>query len=645
MALAVLAPGAAAKDFTNDDYWRFADAESTAVEPYWNQAVQLYRTSQTGFDSKFNSAMLIVFAGSAVANRQGPSRQDARALAIADAFTRYPAFLSSGDKLPAHDSQAHLPGWHATMTDDAVKNQHIAVDAQVARALAVAWLASGSLGMTPELKSRIALCIEEVAASKFFRGRRLNQVNWPADLYASAVATGASQSFLTVEYRRQLIWLAHHADPSKNRKSSGNFTSGFGLRYDPLQPAGFPLNAVTSTEYGNIVASALTHLPQAYLVGMPALPADVRKTLGLFQLHELMGDWTASGYPNWDTGFGLKREHLVRYWAHAQQTLIPMAKGTGLELYPKQTAWAKSVLDRGFELYTRWSDGTGLLPVRPFGMAGQPSRNSADPPLDAARMAANASLAVLEGLGRNPGVPMPAVYTRDHDVSRLAISTPVYSTAIVRQSNAGYGGIEIARLLGPDSQILATLGGRGANAFGMRVLRAGHTVLDTQPGTTDGVRSLSALGGGPSGLGTFSQIKASAVGHGNGVNVRVTHEFTPDRIVVTRTVTNTKPGRMVELTFPTPIGSAWSRVVGDAHRAVPRTGTLGTISSFVVRSTAGGYDLVLRRLPPGATYKLIQPPGQLTDPHPGVTLVVTFAAGVKPLSFSSAISPRPIDQG
>lgn len=645
MALAVLASAAAAKDFTNEDYWRFADAESTAVEPYWNQAAQLYRTSQTGFDSKFNSAMLIVFAGAAVANRQGPSRQDARALALADAFTKYPAFLSTGDKLPAHDPQAHLPGWHATMTDDPVKNQHIAVDAQVARALAVTWLASTALGMTTELKDRIAHCIEEVAGSEFFRGRRLNQVNWPADLYASAVATGASKTFLTVDYRRQLIWLAHHAMTTKNGKTSGNFTDGFGLRYDPLQPTSFPLNAVTSTEYGNIVASAFTHLPQANLVGMPALPPDVKQTLARFQLHELMGDWTASGYPNWDTGFGLKREHLNRYWAHAQQTLIPMAKGTGLEVYPKQTAWAKSVLDRGFELYTRWSNGTGLLPVRPFGMAGQPSRDSADPPLDAARMAANAVLSVLEGLGRNAGTPMPAVYARDGDVSRLAISTPVYSTAIVRRSNAGYGGIEIARLLGPDSQPLATLGGRGPSAFGLRILHGGQALLNTQPGTTVGARSLSQLGGGPSQSSTFSQIKATAVAHGPGVDVRVTHEFTPDRIVVTRTVQNTKPGRTVELTFPAPIGADWTRVVGDAHQAVPRTGTLSSMSSFIVRGTAGGYDLVLRHLPAGGTYKLSQPMSQPTDPRPGVTLVVMFGAPVKQLSFTTAISPRPIDQG
>jgi hypothetical protein len=641
VALALFAPCASARNFTNDDYWQFADAEAAAVEPFWNSSLHLYGTKQTGIDAKFNSAMLMLFSGAAIANRQSPSRADARAVAIADAFTKYPAFLTVGDKLGVKDPQAHLPGWHATMSDDANKNQHIAVDAQVARALAVAWLAGPVMGMSTELRARIAKCIKEVADSTFFYGRRLNQVNWPADLYASAVATGADKSFLTIKYRRQLIWLARHAKPTKSGRS-GNFTGAFGLRYDPLQSTAFPLNVVTSTEYGNIVASAFTHLPQARLVGMQPLPKDVAVTLGRFQLHELLGDWTSSGYPNWDSGFGLNRTFLNRYWAHAQGTLIPFAKGTGLELYPQEAAWAKSVLDNGFELYARWSEGTGLLPVRPFGLAGQASRDSADPALDAARMGANAALAVLEGLGRKPGIPMPAVFTRDKDVDRLAISTPVYSTAVVRRSNAGYGGIEPARLLGPSSQVLGTLGGKGEDAFGLRVLGGGHTILDTQPGTTVGVRALSGIGGGDSVAGTFSSLGMTASGSAPKVKVGVRDVFTRDRIVITHEISNHKPGRIIELTFPAPRGADWSRVVGAAHQPVPRSGPLSSSASFVMRGRDGGYDLVLRRLPSGTSYKLVQALAQQTDPKPGVTLVVIFPAGVKPFSVSTAISPRPI---
>ena len=67
----------------------------------------------------------------------------------------------------------------------------------------------------------------------------------------------------------------------------------------------------------------------------------------------LAGYWTHGGYVNWDTGFGFRRWHQAKKLGLSQQALIGIATAPGLAPRPNAPAWAKWMLDRGFEFYER----------------------------------------------------------------------------------------------------------------------------------------------------------------------------------------------------------------------------------------------------------------------------------------------------
>ena len=67
----------------------------------------------------------------------------------------------------------------------------------------------------------------------------------------------------------------------------------------------------------------------------------------------LAGYWTHAGYLNWDTGFGFGRWHQMKKLGLAQQALLGIAAGGRLSPSRKEAAWAKYILDRGFQLYAR----------------------------------------------------------------------------------------------------------------------------------------------------------------------------------------------------------------------------------------------------------------------------------------------------
>ena len=93
--------------------------------------------------------------------------------------------------------------------------------------------------------------------------------------------------------------------------------------------------------------------------------------------------------------------------------------------------------------------------------------------------------AIRLGLGSAPSADPPPFYAYDRELQRLAVSTPWYSTAIVPRTHDAfrYGGIELARLLGPRGAVAATTGGVPPATFGVVVRDAAdRVVLASQPG-------------------------------------------------------------------------------------------------------------------------------------------------------------------
>ena len=76
----------------------------------------------------------------------------------------------------------------------------------------------------------------------------------------------------------------------------------------------------------------------------------------------LAGYWTHGGYLNWDTGFGFRRWHQTKKLGLSQQALIGIATAPGLAPHPSAPAWAKWMLDRGFDFYERQLERDGDEP-------------------------------------------------------------------------------------------------------------------------------------------------------------------------------------------------------------------------------------------------------------------------------------------
>ena len=65
----------------------------------------------------------------------------------------------------------------------------------------------------------------------------------------------------------------------------------------------------------------------------------------------LAGYWTHGGHLNWDTGFGFRRWQQTKKLGLSQQALLGIATAPGLAPHQSAPAWAKWMLDRGFDFY------------------------------------------------------------------------------------------------------------------------------------------------------------------------------------------------------------------------------------------------------------------------------------------------------
>ena len=154
-----------------------------------------------------------------------------------------------------------------------------------------------------------------------------------------------------------------------------------------------------------------------------------------------------------------------------------------------------------------------------------------DHDLYASRMAANAVRAIRLGLGRARSTDPPPFYAYDRELQRLAVSTPWYSTAVVPRTHDAfrYGGIELARLLGPRGAVAATTGGVPPATFGVVVRDAAdRVVLASQPGRP---RDASLrLEHGRARSGSFKALTAIGEIRAGRVRVTTTHTFRPASI-------------------------------------------------------------------------------------------------------------------
>jgi len=360
--------------------------------------------------------MLLTHAIAAQTGHDGPTRRDARARILVDRLTAPPVWLG------AAGTGRLSTCWSRDL--DRVKPQHPSLEPKVAEALARAWRAREQLGLASAAVARIESLVTTCARSAAWRHVRVaNQINWNAELYASASVVSGSAGLLRHEYRRQLAAFA------ADRR---NWGAGFQFHYQPKEPETAGIN-LDSPEYANIVVHALGHYDEALRRGMRPLPGGSMRRLRAWVRRLLAGSWTHAGYLNWDTGKGRRRWHSAQYWAFAQQGLLAIATSPRFWAERRYGRWAKALFDRGLELYERRAAANGgLAPKHMFGV------HTLMEEFDCfcARMIANAARAVALGLGSRPAQEPPPLYAFDPDTGRLAVTTPRYSTAIVPDTAA-----------------------------------------------------------------------------------------------------------------------------------------------------------------------------------------------------------------
>jgi hypothetical protein len=665
LVLLLAPPGATAAGWTESDYWRFIDRMQERIDESWRSTRGLYRPGDMTSDAMVNANALLVHSLAAMRGHQGPARQDDRARVIAARMVQAPPFVEVLDR---QFGQRHAPGWGGSMTST-IGMQHLVVDAEVAEALAAAWRARDALALPPETVALIADRLHRVAVSPFWRypAIRLNQINWHAAIYSAAAETTGDLSLLHGDLRAQVVRFVRGVRRPA-RGTAGNLGPGMRFHYLPQAPKTLPRN-LDSAEYANIVASFARFWDGARASGMAGLPAADRGLLRRWLRRVLAGYWTHAGYLNWDTGFGFGRLHQAKKVGLAQQGLLAIAAGGELAPGRPWPAWAKYMLDRGFDLYERWlPDGSGLPPATLFDL----SYNFTTPShsvLAGGRVQANAARAIAAGLGGRRSAEPPPLYAFDPDIGRLAVTTPRYSTAIVPVSQGAfpYGGIDIARLFDSQQDVAGNVGGVPPASFGLVVRDAGErTELETQRPRRrlqEGRLPLHLLRA-PAGVGAradspplrafadrFSTLSTRARVKRGKLTASTSYRFRRNSILAGWELrARDRRRHTVEAHFPSWRGdkgvASVTAVMLDGRRlalAAESSLALSGVAYFAITSDKASYRVVPVDRPRGAVAGVVQSQNQSSEPRPGPTLVVRLAyrARVRDVAFRARVIPDP----
>src|SRR5215218_8167921 len=653
IAAALLAAAPASASALDDDgYWAFADRMQTKVDRYWDEDAGLY----SGLSSGGHADVLLTLAVAAERDHHGAARNDRRARRLVDALVDSPPFVATPP--PAwKDAQTHAPGFVSSMRT-ARSNQHLVVDSEVIDGLRYAWKARREIGLSSDQSRAIVDRIHRTAAGAYWRWPtiRLNQIGWYALVYAADATVTGNPRMLRHDLRLQIERFAARARGTAG--AAGNLGPGLHFNYLPDFRAGASINT-DSAEYANITASFTREYAQARRAGMAPLSSGTRGLMRQWLMRVLAGYWTHGGYLNWDTGFGFRRWHQTKKLGLSQQALIGIATAPGLAPHPSAPAWAKWMLDRGFALYERElararDEPPGLL----FGVDAVPQPTESAR-LALVRMSSNAARAIAAGLGPARAKEPPPLYAFDPDTGRLAVTTADYNTAIVPSSRGAYpyGGIDLARLYDGRQEVVAGIGGRPPAAFGLLVRDiSGHRVFASQlpdrgrlrlTRAPHGVRARSSAWTGRAFVGPFQDLRAAGVARGDGWLARTSHRFTYFFAQTTWELRRAGAlGRAtVDVTFPSWGGSA-ARVI-----VVLRDGTsrplgfgrvpLRRVAHLRVESRHGGYVVVPRTRPAGATVHLLRVRRQSSAPLAGPSLAVQLvrASRASRARFSARFAP------
>jgi hypothetical protein len=665
-----------AAGWANDDYWAFADRMQSLLEPSWDEGRGAYYPRGFAGQTSHNASLLYTHAAAARAGHTGACRQDARARALLARLCASPPWRptltgTGGGGCPtaqptatASAPQPHACGWGASL--NGTDRQHVVIDTAVVRGLAQAYFARAELGLSGAECDLIRDRIAKAANSTFYAypALRLNQINWPIEIYAQADAVLGSQHLLQHDCRLQL---GHFADALTHPVSgmrSANTGPGYRFHYLPQYGPSHPAN-LDSAEYATIVCGALLFYGQARTAGMAALEGGQLARLRAWVERVLCGYWTHAGYLNWDTGLGFSRWQQVKKPPLCQQSLLAIALSPHFQPDPAYGRWARYMFDRGLELFDRIvAERHGLPPQVMFGVKRTPSA-AGDSELAIGRLQANAAQACVLGLARVRSEQPPPLYAYDPDIGRLAITTPAYNTAIVavNQGAFPYGGVELARLFDGDQRVAANIGGRPPASFGVvvRNRRTGHQTA-TQRGRLhpDLAHPPLRLVKAPRGAvehprayprrayaGPFQRLEAVGSTHGPGVEIHTRHRFTRDYVQTWWRIlaSGSDDPHDVSVLFPSTGDdvTVTARLRDGQSVVLGRGGTLklADVAWLHIGGEQCGYVVVPRSASLPGRVRLIHPNPQASAPRPGPTVRFELIRDARLRSLTASVRIAP----
>lgn len=646
-------------------YWAFADRMQERLDALWSDAEGVYLPTGGG-ETTFNACMLLTHAVAAMAGHTGGSRQDLRARRLAWRLCQSPPFRVAPPASQAAVQEARHPGQvrlaQAVADEDALlepqphpggwggvlksfSGQHAMVDSQVTRALAQTWLARHALGLESETVALIVDRVASCAGSAFhaYPALRLNQINWPIDVYMCGATVTGDPSIVQrdgfLQYERFATAITQVVDGF----TSPFLGAGYRFHYLPQRPEDHAWN-LDSAEYATMVCGALEHYEPAVALGMSALEPEHEARLRTWVDRVLCGYWTHAGYLNWDTGLAFERWHSGKKVGLSVDALFAIATAERFQPDPEYGDWAKWMLDRGLRFYDQLATAAGgLAPAVLFGVT-KTAGSVGDARLWGARMQASAARAISKGFGSRRASSPPALYAYDPDTGRLAVTTPVYNTAVfaVSQGRLPYGGVELARLYDAQQRVVANIGGRPPASFGVMLRDATGRELASQRGRAhpDLLSPPLRLTQAPYGAepqpqaypdhayaGRFEELEATGVTSSDDASIVTTHRFLSESIETSWTIDAHGPGPYtVQVLFPTwgptaavdaQTRAGTSVALGDAPIA------LDDVASFRLEGEEAGYLVVPSiPLPPGTAAKLLPTVPQASAPRCGPTLAL-----------------------
>jgi len=623
------------------EYLAYADRIVALVDGHWSYSGNYYAAGGSG-ETTTNADLLLVHAVAAKGGHVGRSRNDERARALAKRLCQSPPWHSA----PLTRAVGIYPGgWRNTMTNTH-GSQHPVIDAGVMRGLAAAYDARNALDLPDSTLNAIRDVARRCAYSAFYAWPklRLNQINWPIEVYAHAAEILGEPHLLAHDAGLQFARFASGCTHPMPGMVLPNLGPSYRFHYLPQFDDAAHAN-VDSSEYANIVCGALAFYEHGLKAGMTPLTASQVRVLRAWVERVVCGYWTHSGYPNWDSGLGFARWHQAKKFPLSQEGLLAIAAAKRFQPSAAYGAWAKWLFDRGLEWYERQvTTYDGLPPCVFFGVGSD--FGVGDDAMTAARMAANACRAVQYGLHDAPSRQPPPLYAYDPDIGRLAVTTPVYSTAIILDNHHAfpYGGADPARFFDADQHVVANVGGTGNATFGMTIVnhRTGAVIRSQRPRAGGSVahpklRLIKAPRGASRHLnaypqhayaGRFDDLICEAATRGKSASVVSRHRFRETYAESRWSVVPHADGRhahTVRVTFP-----SWGKkatitaVLRDGTRLQVGKQRIATrhVAWFHVAGADRGYVIVPMSAHLPGLARILHPKPQRCAPHPGPTLAI-----------------------